>query len=87
MRLIHGRWVQQGLFNLVSRQVKNRIELLKPSVAYTVKEICGGLFWKQLSSGDPKLAGSCVAELVERGELRLRSAGRNAANSLLYSAH
>lgn len=85
LRLIHGRFVQLALFNRVSRQVKNRIELLQPGVAYTVKKICGGLFWEQLSSGDQKLAGLCVAELVERGELALSSAGRTPANSLQYS--
>ena len=85
MRLIHGRFVQQALFNRVSRQVKNRIELLQPGVAYTVKKICGGLFWDQLSSGDQKMAGLCVADLVERGELPLRCAGLTSAHSLQYS--
>lgn len=65
VNLSNGVPVREGLYTAVFNKVIHRHRFLKEAIAYTTEEICGASFWHLLSSGERKIAGICMHELVK----------------------
>lgn len=76
--------VSKDFYDIIRAQVEERLSFLIPGQKYTVKKICGKVFWRSLGGVEPNLAGKCVAHMVAQGDLPLISVGRSSENHQLY---
>jgi len=82
--LHNGRTLPNDLLESVRAQVTKKASLLIPEVSYTLKQICGDIYWKHLSDGDKNQAGWCMSHLVMQGIVPFIHVGFTSANSKLY---
>jgi hypothetical protein len=76
--------VPDWLTRAVRAQVEAVVPVLDHEARYTVKVLCGPLFWADLTRRQRIVAGCYVAYLVARRHLPLTFAGRTRANARLY---
>ena len=68
----------------VRREVEAVLPKLIPDKIYTLRALCQKSFWDELSNGQRRTAGQCMAYLVQTKQLPLTIAGRSHGNSVLY---
>lgn len=66
--LCKGQSVDKNFYKKIEEHVAGRLHLIanRPK---SLKEICSPEFWSGLSNGEKRLAGTCVAAMVDRGVL------------------
>jgi hypothetical protein len=69
-------WVTQDFYGRVLSAARTTIPSLTLGLAFRAEHICGANFWVALRPHEAKLAGRCVAHLVETGQLPLAFAKR-----------
>lgn len=69
--LLCRKRVSEIFYIRIRTHVTSRIYKLEYNQIYTLSDICGDCFWKQLSSGDQRLAGICMSDMVARELLPL----------------
>ena len=52
-------------------QIEDVLDVLDPDESYTLEDLCGEVFWGQLSTTEHKIAGLIMARLVASGRLPL----------------
>jgi len=57
--------VPDWLFRSIQRQVAEIVPGVDPYAEYTLETLCGDEFWESLSNRQRRLAGRCMAYLVE----------------------
>jgi hypothetical protein len=57
--------VPRSLFSSVLRQVTEIAPAVDPHREYTLQELCGDDYWQPLSSWNRRLAGKCMAYMVD----------------------
>ena len=71
--LLSGAKVDKEFYDSIIVEIRGRLVRFTPGrpYTYTAKELCGPRFWIRLSDGECRMAGMCVVNMVERGELPL----------------
>lgn len=59
-----GYSVSADFLAAVKAQIADALPHLDPGYAYTTKQLCGQAFWSELSAGEQRNAGRCLAYLV-----------------------
>ena len=73
IKLCNGRYVHPDFLDLVRFFVEERIPVLSPNTAFTLKQICGEEKWDMLDDQINKIdAGYCMVHLVDKQELPFR---------------
>jgi hypothetical protein len=67
-----GTAVNKAFYTQILSRIKMRLPTLLRGKAYTAKQLCGDSFWLQLTDGNCRLAGKCILNMVELGELPLK---------------
>ncbi len=57
-------WVHIEIYDSVRHQLGDVCDYLDPGETYMARELCGYGFWKLLSKGEAKLAGSCLSQMA-----------------------
>jgi hypothetical protein len=55
----------------IARRVEEVVPAMQPGVDYTLRMLCGDDFWAQLTDGECRKAGRCMARLTASGRLPL----------------
>ena len=63
--------VPAAFYNAIRLQVEEIIPALERDEIYTLEDLCGETFWGQLTSGERKMAGKCMAYMVANKRLPL----------------
>ena len=66
-----GHTAQKAFYDRIQQQAMKVIPTLRRIKAYRSKDFCGGTFWEKLTVGQQRLAGRCIARMVEAGHLPL----------------
>jgi len=82
--LLSGRAVLRQLYDATRIRIEGFIPSMEFGESYTVRQMCGPEFWRELEGYEPRLVGYCVVDMVLRGLLPLEFAGRTSANARLY---
>lgn len=61
--------VDTALLNSVKQQIEKAIPTMKRNVGYKLESLCSEDYWKDLDSGQRRMAGRCVAHLVTKSLL------------------
>ena len=69
--LSDGYSISGDFLSAVQAQVCEALPYLEPGSTYTADELCGAEFWTDLSPGEQRNAGRCLAYLVAQGALPL----------------
>ncbi len=72
--LYDGYTVPNTLYTKVRNQVAEIIPAVERDVKYTLEMLCGEAFWKQLTDGEKRMAGRCMALFIVKGLLPFRFA-------------
>ncbi len=75
-QLKHQWWVPTAFYDRVASVARATIPSLAMGLHFKAEHICGANFWVALPPGDAKLAGRCIAHLVEAGALPLKFSAR-----------
>ena len=67
----NGYCVSEKFCEAVRKRVEEVIPAMMPFVTYTLEDLCGEVFWSQLSNGQRRMAGRCMTQLVGRSVLPL----------------
>ena len=70
----HDYSVPSEFFNAIVRIIREILPALWSDQPFTLKLLCGPEFWDQLTDGERRMAGRCMAHLVVSGQLPLRFA-------------
>ncbi len=81
---VGGRRVKASLFDRVWNHASDRLDLFQRGVAYTANQICGDLFWDQLSHDEKNLADLCICDFIELGELPMAKIANSPNGSHQY---
>lgn len=77
MLLDTNRSALVSVYKSVRSQVEDVIEAMVPGQPYTLREICGEKYWAGLNKKSiQRMAGACMADMVRKGMLRLKFAGK-----------
>jgi hypothetical protein len=79
-----GRLVKKSFLNRVWNHANDRYDLFQMGVAYTASEICGDLFWNQLTNDESKMADLCICDFIEQGELPMAKIANSPNGSHQY---
>lgn len=85
MVLNDGQPVTKTFFDRVRQKVNVVIPALNPVERYTAEMLCGDEFWSALDNGERRLAGRCLAHMVNEDLLPLRVAESNHEYPKYYS--
>lgn len=66
-----GYCVSSDFYTALIRQVEAIVPALDAFESYTLKALCGDAFWRQLSNGERRMAGRCMAHMVSHKILPL----------------
>jgi len=69
--LYDGYTVPEKFYNVVLYQVREILPALIPGEKYTLELLCGDAFWLPLSDGQRRMAGRCMAHMVNNDQLPL----------------
>ena len=69
--LSDGYSISGDFLSAVQAQVCEALPYLEPGYTYTADELCGAEFWNDLTPGEQRNAGRCLAYLVAQGTLPL----------------
>ena len=67
--------VPEWLFESIKKQVIEIAPAVDPYAKYTLESLCGDEFWGSLSNWHRRLAGRCMAYMVEHERVPYRFAG------------
>ena len=82
--LTNGRYVHPDILDIVRMFLEERIPVLSPDNAFTLKQICGEKNWKMLSKVNKIDAGYCMVHLVKTGEVPFRAVKDKGDNNKRY---
>lgn len=66
--------VSSNFYQSFRHQVEDILPALIPGEKYTLKMLCGPVFWNPLGEGKQRMGGKCMTDMVRRGLLPLRFA-------------
>ena len=79
--------VPAAFYSVVRNQVAEIIPAVERDVKYTLEMLCGEAFWKQLTDGEKRMAGRCMAQMIAKGLLPLRFAETKHEYPKRYQLH
>lgn len=80
-----NRVVPDSLYVSIENQVKDIIDGMEASQLYTLRQLCGEEYWAELKTNfNCRRSGYCLADMVRKGKLPLKFAGKK-GNSWLYA--
>jgi hypothetical protein len=82
--LCNGRRIDTAFLDLIHEVVQDRIKTIPYDVPYTLKQICGKDFWKQLEDSEVERAGFCMSHLVTTNAVDMEEVGKDVHNAKLY---
>jgi hypothetical protein len=85
--LCDGYTVPNTLYTNVREQVAEIIPAVERDVKYTLEMLCGREFWDQLTDGEKRIAGRCMAQMIVKGLLPLRFAETKHEYPKRYQLH
>ena len=70
-----GYTVPKIFYDRIKNEILDVLHVLIPGVEYTAEMLCGPELWGSLKKDEHSLAGRCVADMVRKVALPLRSVG------------
>lgn len=67
----NGYFLPLDLTQSIHTQIEMRLHEMEPGSTYSLKNICGKTFWKNLTKQERRLAYNCVDFLIEYEDLPL----------------
>lgn len=69
--LQEGYCVSEDFYAAIRIQVESSLPSLSKQRSYTAPQLCGRGFWSQLTDGESRMAGRCIAHMAYRRILPL----------------